>query len=451
MSKKKSKKPRNTTQRKNTGPPRPAVRLSQCMIVKNEEKNIEKALSWARDVAFEQIVVDTGSTDRTVELAEKMGAKIYHFEWINDFSAAKNFAMDKASGNWIAILDADEYMSGEDVKEMMSLLKKVQSNPQHLKEFDALTCSWVQLDDEGKAFAVLTQQRIFQNRPDLRYKGTIHEAVRIRNKYLNAENLRIMHTGYAQTAYGAADKRERNIKLLRDELEKDPTNPHTMLYLADSIKASGTEESRVEAEELYLAGLASKRTADPAIRRLAYDFLIPRFMVDEKKTDEAVTLCDAAVSDLPSNIDYYYYRAFLNNQLKNYEAAMKDLLKCEQALMNSTTVPETRVLMSCPVLLFYQLSIAASGLDDKDNTIKYDTIVDTMLTEGKDQPEVLGPFLTTMFQQKKTGIEVFEKLTKIYNLNDPKELMFIARTSKDYGILLFAKMVMEMAGEMLGR
>ena len=76
-----------------------SVRLSQCMIVKNEEKNIEKALSWAKGTAFEQIVVDTGSTDRTVELAEKMGAKVYHFEWINDFSAAKNFAIEQASGD----------------------------------------------------------------------------------------------------------------------------------------------------------------------------------------------------------------------------------------------------------------------------------------------------------------------------------------------------------------
>jgi len=421
------------------------------MIVKNEEKNIEKALSWAKDVAFEQIVVDTGSTDRTVELAEKMGARVYHFEWINDFSAAKNFAMDKARGNWIAILDADEYMSQDDVKEMISLLKKIQSNPQHLREFDALTCSWVQLDDEGKAFAVLTQQRIFQNRPDLRYEGTIHEAVRVKNKLLNAENLRIMHTGYAQTAYGAADKRERNIRMLRDELKRDSTNPHTMLYLADSIKAGGTEESRLEAEALYLAGLASEKPTEPAIRRLAYDFLIPRFMINDEKADEAMKLCDAAISELPNHIDYYYFRAFLSNQLKSYKAAMKDLLKCEQAFMNSTTAPETRVLMSCPVLLFYQLSIAASGSGDKDNEIKYDTIVDAMLTEGKDKPEVLGPFLTTLFQQKKTGVEVFERLSKIYDLSDAKELMFIARTSKDYGILLFAKMVMEMAGELLGK
>ena len=64
------------------------LRISQCMIVKNEEKNIERALSWGKELMWEQIVVDTGSTDQTVEIAQQMGAKIYHFGWIDDFSAA---------------------------------------------------------------------------------------------------------------------------------------------------------------------------------------------------------------------------------------------------------------------------------------------------------------------------------------------------------------------------
>ncbi|MCI9485617.1 MAG: glycosyltransferase [Lachnospiraceae bacterium] len=84
------------------------IRISQCMIVKNEEKNIERALSWGRDVVWEQIVVDTGSTDHTVEIAKRMGARLFHFDWIDDFAAAKNYAIEKAGGDWIAFLDADE-------------------------------------------------------------------------------------------------------------------------------------------------------------------------------------------------------------------------------------------------------------------------------------------------------------------------------------------------------
>ena len=87
------------------------ISISQCMIVKNEEKNIRRALSWAKEIVQEQVVVDTGSTDRTVEIAESMGAKIFYFEWCDDFSAAKNYAIEQAAGDWIAFLDADEYFT----------------------------------------------------------------------------------------------------------------------------------------------------------------------------------------------------------------------------------------------------------------------------------------------------------------------------------------------------
>lgn len=84
------------------------VRISQCMIVKDEEENIRKALSRGKGIVWEQIVVDTGSRDRTVQIAESMGARVYHYTWTDDFSAAKNYAISKAGGEWIAFLDADE-------------------------------------------------------------------------------------------------------------------------------------------------------------------------------------------------------------------------------------------------------------------------------------------------------------------------------------------------------
>jgi glycosyltransferase involved in cell wall biosynthesis len=99
------------------------------MIVKNEEKNIERALSWGKGVVWEQIVVDTGSEDRTVELAEAMGAKVFHFPWIDDFSAAKNYAVDQAQGNWIAFLDADEYLTEKDAQKLKKILTKIDNDP----------------------------------------------------------------------------------------------------------------------------------------------------------------------------------------------------------------------------------------------------------------------------------------------------------------------------------
>ncbi|MBK7632424.1 MAG: glycosyltransferase family 2 protein [Ignavibacteriales bacterium] len=82
--------------------------LSLSMIVKNEERHLARCLSSVKDVVDEIVIVDTGSTDNTIEIAESFNAKIFHFDWVNDFSAARNFALTKCIGNWILYLDADE-------------------------------------------------------------------------------------------------------------------------------------------------------------------------------------------------------------------------------------------------------------------------------------------------------------------------------------------------------
>ena len=98
--------------------------ISQCMIVKNEEKNIRQALSWGKGIVSEQIVVDTGSTDRTVEIATQMGAKVFFFSWMDDFAAAKNYAISLAEFEWIALLDADESFPPEDASKLLSYIEK---------------------------------------------------------------------------------------------------------------------------------------------------------------------------------------------------------------------------------------------------------------------------------------------------------------------------------------
>ena len=99
------------------------VRISQCMIVKNEENNIQRALSWGKGLVSEQVVVDTGSTDQTMEIARRMGAIVYEFPWKDDFSAAKNFAISKTKYEWIAFLDADEYLAPDAKEKVRDYIK----------------------------------------------------------------------------------------------------------------------------------------------------------------------------------------------------------------------------------------------------------------------------------------------------------------------------------------
>ena len=458
MSKKKSKnKKKNTINKRLPQQTQNEVRLSQVMIVKNEEKNIEKALGWAKNIAFEQIVVDTGSTDRTVELAEKLGAKVCHFKWIDDFSAAKNFAMDQATGNWIAILDADEYMSQGDAKELLSILKKIQNDPVASKRYDGIQNSWVQLDDDNNVYSILTNVRIFRNSPKLRYQGRIHEAIKISNEVFDASNLQIMHTGYALTVFAETNKRERNLKLLREENERDPDDPGIMLYLADAIKSEGTEEARAEAEIWYFKALKSKRGADVSLKRLAYDFLIPRLSGDGRspveviREDEALKLCDSAIADLPGIIDYYYYRAVLSNKKGDFKAAREDLQICENAFMTGNSIPETRVLLPSPMPLFFQLKLTAKGLGDEEGFIRNSTILNTMMAEAKTNAQVdfIGSFIVSILVYGLSEDEALTELAEVFDLKNPRDLMLIVRAAKDAGAIGFAIKVMDITKQIM--
>ncbi|GLC80430.1 FkbM family methyltransferase [Lacrimispora brassicae] len=232
---------------------RPAVWLSQCMIVKNEEKNIRRALSWGKGIVCEQIVVDTGSSDDTAQIAEEMGAKVFHFPWNNDFSAAKNFALEQAKGEWIAFLDADEYFSEEDTRKILPLLKGFEKQFSPLERPQIVRAMLANLDDTGKVFSTAMQSRIFKNTPLIRYENRIHEQLsHAEGKKIitldATDLLTIYHTGYAATAYKETGKINRNLSLLEQEVKRDPEDYNMWSYLGDTFLAEGEFEA---AESAY--------------------------------------------------------------------------------------------------------------------------------------------------------------------------------------------------------
>src|SRR3989344_8298667 len=97
--------------------------LSLCMIVRDEEKDLESCLKAVKDHVDEIVIVDTGSKDKTVEIAKKFTSKVFHFEWCDDFSAARNESLKHATGDWILVLDADERISKKDLEEIRKLIK----------------------------------------------------------------------------------------------------------------------------------------------------------------------------------------------------------------------------------------------------------------------------------------------------------------------------------------
>ena len=221
------------------------LRLSQCMIVKNEEDNIERALTWGRDIMYEQIVVDTGSTDRTVELALALGAKVYDFEWNDDFAAAKNYAIEQASGDWIAFLDADEYVKTEDVGKVFSFIQQAEE-----QGYCGLQTSLFNINDQEEVSSFIKQVRFFKSMPELRYEGMIHEQLELsdgRRFYEHvldmSESVSIFHTGYIPDVMEKKQKTERNERILKKMLELSPENYHIMGDLGDHYFSKDVQQA----------------------------------------------------------------------------------------------------------------------------------------------------------------------------------------------------------------
>ena len=175
------------------------MRISACYIVKNEAENVKRSISSIRGQVDEIVVVDTGSTDRTVAIASGLGANIYDFVWQDDFASARNYALSKATGDWIVLLDADEYFSAD----TSCNLRKV------IGVYGESSCNGllVKMDNidaaSGELLDSFYQLRLVRRQPGLAYQGRIHEELLRDGKSLDnlykvsQDVLRIVHTGYA--------------------------------------------------------------------------------------------------------------------------------------------------------------------------------------------------------------------------------------------------------------
>lgn len=218
------------------------MKLTQCLIVKNEEQNLPQALNWGKLMFDEWIVVDTGSTDGTVALAEKLGAKVLRFEWIDDFSAAKNFTISQCTGDWIFFLDADEYFEERDVPALRPLIEKVSKlyGNGNNHGYNVIETPWINVGNNN----ISKQARIFRNVPYLRYSGVVHERLQsLPGGYLrvySANSPAIYHTGYVWSKEGSKEKKgSRNFSIAVKALAKSPDCSKLRLFAAEALMFEG--------------------------------------------------------------------------------------------------------------------------------------------------------------------------------------------------------------------
>jgi glycosyltransferase involved in cell wall biosynthesis/Flp pilus assembly protein TadD len=282
--------------------------LSLCMIVKDEEEMLPQMLEAVKPAVDEMIVVDTGSTDRTVEIAESFGATVLHHEWTGDFAAARNVSIDAATGDWILWLDADEVLVADDAKELRKLTGQVWREAFYLVEKNFTG------DVEDGTAVTHNALRVFRNRPEYRFNGRLHEQFAHNLPgYLGERvahtHVRIEHYGYLGVVRDKKDKARRNLELLEKQSAEGLDTSYHKFNLGSEFLALGEWQKAAD----LLVRSWSEMEDDP--RRHNYPYmpsLASRVVIalrEAGRLDDAHAQAEAGLEVFPGFTDLVFHQA----------------------------------------------------------------------------------------------------------------------------------------------
>jgi len=249
--------------------------LSVCLIVKNEERVLPRCLRSVQELADEIVVVDTGSSDGTVEIAQAHGARVFHYQWHDDFAAARNYAMDQATGDWVLQIDADEEFYRPDLTHLREIIQRDDIDGVHLVLRNFFPSPATQTDEslpdpKNYPHSVNHFPRLVRNRPHIRYSGAIHEGFRELDHVL-VSDVSIFHYGYAQEDERKNRRFERNREMTLKNVEANPDDPIARYYAATTCLSSNLHD---EAERHFLDMI---RLAEPEHPRQKHFYQMANF------------------------------------------------------------------------------------------------------------------------------------------------------------------------------
>jgi len=225
-------------------------------------------------------------------------------------------------------------------------------------------------------------------------------------------------------------------------------------YLADSLWGSYVMGNYQNAEELaevdllYDDVLRNGPDVIPSIKRKAHEHFIAKVCDDPSRYNECEDLYCKALEEFPGDLDFSYYYACLLNKMEKYGKAFEILTGLESALTDES-VSKSKYSGSViidPLVIINQILLAAQGLGDVDSMVKYAAV---LLAADKTQQNILCPFISTLFKHGVLEDEVLKLLGNIYNLNEPGDLLLIARAAKSCGSIKFATMIITIANELM--
>jgi glycosyltransferase involved in cell wall biosynthesis len=194
------------------------------MIVKNEEDTLERCIHSVEDAVDEIIIVDTGSTDKTREIAQKLTKNVYDFEWIDDFSAARNFSYSKATKDYILILDADDVLLSEDKKKLIKLKETLDPSVDGV-----MMWYYVMFDELGKPIYKYNRERLSKRSRNFQWHEPVHEVLASSGKIIFSD-IGISHKKLHPSESG------RNLRIYNKMIEKGaPLSPRGLYYYAREL------------------------------------------------------------------------------------------------------------------------------------------------------------------------------------------------------------------------
>lgn len=342
------------------------MKLSACMIVKNEEKNITRCIESYKDVVAEIVVVDTGSTDNTVKIAQSMGAKVFHYKWNNHFADAKNFAIDHATGDWIIFLDADEYFVDNTAKNIVGVIKKIQ------KKFEVIACKIANFDqDSGEIWSEMIQFRIFRRDKNIRYTNSVHEVLvsKSKNKKLkvflvDGNRLLIRHTGYSLSKQ--KEKARRNLDLLLREIDIAPEKPYLYQYISDSYFNLENWELAINYARLFNSSGANLT----GYNAKSYLNIIASMQFTNCDTDAIRNEITIGINRFPKHPIFRFYLGNIFYTLKRYDAANREYKKA-LSLQASFDGAEINPMPSSLSFLYYRLGVIAEQCNRYEDALAH--------------------------------------------------------------------------------
>lgn len=292
------------------------------MIVKNEEDFIGRCLDSVKNVVDEIIIVDTGSTDKTIEICRSYNARVERFNWNESFADARNYGLEKATGDWIIWLDADEEL------DKIDSLKLFKGN--HFDDFDLLTIRLVnyygdEIDKDNTTDVAHT--RLFRRSTGIKFINKIHETLNIINipqERIGHLDIKVYHYGYLNGVVEKKDKYERNMKMLKRQLNEGENVPWTHYYIGMEHYRKQEFEKAFERANLSIKGFLELKKLPPSmVYKLKYSALIAM-----GSFEGAWPGIEKAILLYPDFVDLRFFKGVILYALGKYEQSQQAFEEC---------------------------------------------------------------------------------------------------------------------------